>query len=118
MPSTHPSTATPRLVLVMALALAPAAPALANGCSTTNFNEVTLAPGCSLVCYSEPCRVYFRMPSGKGSLLLSGGGINYGRYTAGKTANLGHLYRGSYIFTLDAGGFAPAWLHVNGGFGY
>lgn len=94
------------------------APVLADQCSRTNFNEVTLAPGCSLVCYSEPCRVYFRMPSGKGSLMLSGGGITYGRYSAGKRVNLGHLYRGSYIFNLDAGGFAPAWLHVNGGFGY
>lgn len=104
--------------LTLTLALALAFPAAADSCSRTNFNEVTLAPGCSLVCYSEPCRVYFRMPSGKGSLLLSGGGINYGRYATGKTVNLGHLYRGSYIFTLDAGGLSTAWLHVNGGFGY
>jgi hypothetical protein len=104
--------------IALSLSLSLSFPAVADSCSRTNFNEVTLAPGCSLVCFSEPCRVYFRMPSGKGSLLLSGGGINYGRYTAGKTANLGHLYRGSYIFTLDAGRFAPAWLHVNGGFGY
>lgn len=105
-------------LLAVLLCLALTAPALAGQCSRTNFNEVTLAPGCSLVCYSEPCRVYYRLPPGKGSFMLSGGGITWGRYQAGRTARLGHLYRGSYIFQLEGSGYAPAWLHVNGGFGY
>jgi hypothetical protein len=107
-----------RTLLASAALLALAAPAFANQCSRTNFNEVTLAPGCSLVCYSEPCRVYYRLPAGKGSFMLSGGGITWGRYQAGRTANLGHQYRGSYIFRLEGTSYPPAWLHVNGGFGY
>ncbi|MCB1791871.1 MAG: hypothetical protein KDJ24_16325, partial [Gammaproteobacteria bacterium] len=45
--------------------------ALSSACfansSPNNFGEVTLYPGASVICASDPCTIYFEAPAGSGT---------------------------------------------------
>lgn len=67
---------------------------LLSGCASTGkviqgWDEVTLAPGDTGQCISNPCRVLLQMPPGSGTYEVTGNETNLGQYPAGQTANLG-----------------------------
>jgi hypothetical protein len=86
-------------------------PLLLAGCVTTgqhvtDWGEITLAPGDTGVCHSNPCRVFFEMPPGEGNqeghYALRGTGFPIGEYPAGKTAMIGSFFESSVIEVVGA----------------
>lgn len=53
---------------------------------------VTVKPGQTGTCAISPCRVLFEMPLGSSDYQIRGNEIDFGRYPAGKTVNLGDFY--------------------------
>ena len=79
-----------------------AAVALSLGCTSSakfvsNWGEITLSPGDTGTCRSNPCRVFFEMPAGTGTYTVTGTGFTIGEYPAGKTVSLGSFFESSAI---------------------
>jgi hypothetical protein len=77
----------------------------------TSWGEITVAPGVTGTCQSNPCRVFFRMPKGAGTYTVTGNAMVYGTYPAGKTVSLGSLFESNSIKVPDAG-VPPAYVYV------
>ncbi len=60
--------------------------------SITGFDQVTVKPGDTAQCQSNPCRVLLEIPAGTGSFAVRGTASPMGTYPAGQTADLGNLY--------------------------
>ncbi|NBC48915.1 MAG: hypothetical protein GVY22_13195 [Gammaproteobacteria bacterium] len=80
---------------------------LLTGCVTTgqhvtDWGEITLAPGDTGVCHSNPCRVFFEMPPGQETYRLRGTAFPIGEYPAGKTAMIGSFFESSVIQVVGA----------------
>jgi hypothetical protein len=73
------------------------------GKHVTGWGEVTVAPGETATCQSNPCRVYFQMPKGSGEYVVTGNAVKYGSYPAGKTVSLGSFFGSNAIMVPDAG---------------
>jgi hypothetical protein len=100
----------------------PAAAAVAAlvlvGCETTgrhvtDWGEITLRPGDTGSCASNPCRVFFEMPPGDGTYTLTGTGFTIGDYPAGKTVNIGSFFESSAI-NVEGAGVPRAYIYVPG----
>ena len=85
-----------------------------KACSGNNFEEVTLQPGCSTTCYEEPCKVYFRMPRGKGKYRVYGRGVVIGDYPAGRKVFLGSFWLGNHTFRIPDANVPDTLLFVGG----
>lgn len=64
---------------------------------------VTVKPGQTGNCALTPCRVLFEMPPGSGDYQVRGNQVDFGRYPAGKTVNLGDFYDPVAIEVVGAG---------------
>jgi len=85
-----------RLLSVTSVAL------LLVACTTTgrhvsDWGEITLAPGDTGTCLSNPCRVFFRMPPGEGTYLVTANEVKVGDFPAGKTVSLGSFFESNAI---------------------
>jgi hypothetical protein len=92
--------------------------ALLVGCETTGrhvtaWGEITLGPGDTGSCSSNPCRVYFEMPPGEGSYRVTGTGFPIGEYPAGETVAIGSFFESSAI-KVEGAGVPPAYIYVPG----
>ncbi|WP_462320573.1 hypothetical protein [Halochromatium sp.] len=92
--------------------------ALLLGCVTTSnyvsdWGEITLAPGDTGVCHSNPCRVFFEVPPGEGSYTLRGDAFLIGEYPAGKTAMIGSFFESNVIKVIGAD-VPNAYIYVPG----
>ena len=79
-----------------------AAAVLLLGCSSSatfvsDWGEITLAPGDTGTCRSNPCRVFFEIPAGTGTYTVTGTGFTIGEYPAGQTVSLGSFFESSAI---------------------
>jgi hypothetical protein len=86
-------------------------------CDRRNFDEVTLQPGCTGYCASQPCAISFRLPESGGPFDIHNRSFLAGTGNNGETVHLGGYWLGSYIFkTTNAAGesLAPAYLTVSG----
>jgi hypothetical protein len=86
------------------------------GCAGTgrfvsDWGEITLAPGDTGNCRSNPCRVFFKMPPGDGTYRVTGTGFTIGDYAAGKTAMIGSFFESTAIRVEDAG-VPPTYLYI------
>ena len=90
-------------------------PTPGTACDGNNFDQVMLQPGCSTICFQEPCRVFFRMPPGKGSYLVRGSAMEIGEYPAGETVYLGSFWKGGHRITVEGANAPTTWLWVSGG---
>lgn len=77
------------------------------GCATTgtfvsDWGEITLAPGVTGTCQSNPCRVFFEMPPGDGSYELRGDAFLIGEYPAGETVMIGSFFESNVIKVVGA----------------
>ena len=100
--------ALPALVLASLLALAGCA---STGRFVSDWGEITLAPGDTGTCHSNPCRVFFEMPPGDGTYRVFGTGFTIGDYPAGKTVMIGSFLESTAIRVDDAG-VPPTYLYV------
>jgi hypothetical protein len=87
-----------------------------QACSDNNFDEVRLQPGCATICYEQPCKVYFRMPAGRGLYRVRGRGVVIGDYPAGRTVLLGDFWQGNHVLHIEGANVAPAYLYVGNTF--
>jgi len=77
-----------------------------NACVKGNFEEVTLCPGASAICASEPCNALFQMPPGEGEYQVTSNNLDLGTFPAGQTVNLGAFWRGAHHIEVQ-GSDAP-----------
>ena len=76
------------------------------------FENVSLRPGDSIHCMSDPCGVYFEMPAGTGVYAVTMNKKQAGKYPAGEKVFLGTYYRGSYVIKVVGTNAPPAYLGV------
>lgn len=84
-------------LLMLALSAPLATGCASSGNSVSDWGEITLAPGDTGVCQSNPCRVFFEMPSGEGTYQLRGDAFSIGEYPAGQTAMIGSFFESNVI---------------------
>lgn len=93
---------------------------LSTGCLAGNpantFFEVTVRPGASVVCTSDPCTVFFETPAGTGThRVLQNGTILAGVATGGQPVRLGEYSNESVVFRVEGTDLPVAYLTVVGG---
>ncbi len=82
-----------------------------TGRHVTDWGEITLAPGDTGTCQSNPCRVFFQMPAGDGTYRVTANQVKVGDFPAGKTVSLGSFYESSSIKLPDTG-VPPTYIYV------
>ncbi|MGV6826568.1 MAG: hypothetical protein ACWA5Q_06305 [bacterium] len=94
-----------------------------GGCAsvqgTTDIGDITVRPGDSSLCLSNPCTVFFQMPEGSGKLTLiedgPAGVWETGKFEAGSKAEIGEYWAGQTVFTIKEMPDSPkAWLTITG----
>jgi hypothetical protein len=88
-----------------------------TACDRRNYDEVTLQPGCTGYCSTQPCAISFRLPESGGPFEIHNRSFMAGTGNNGETVYLGGYWLGSYIFrTENAAGetLATAYLTVSG----
>jgi hypothetical protein len=80
-----------------------------------NFEVAGLAPGTSVTCYTDPCRVTYQMPPGIGSPVVRANNLYVGEYPAGEIVDLGAYYynQSPVAFTVDGSDARPAYLWIS-----
>jgi hypothetical protein len=68
-----------------------------TGNHVTDWGEITLEPGDTGTCLSTPCRVFFHMPAGEGTYLVTGNQVRIGEFPAGKKVTLGSFFESNAI---------------------
>ena len=68
----------------------------------TGAITITVKPGDTGNCAISPCRVLFEMPAGDKDFQVLGNQVDFGRYPAGKTVNLGNFYEPIAIEVVGA----------------
>lgn len=82
----------------------------------SSFWEVTVRPGTSVTCMSDPCTVYFEAPAGTGTRdILQNGTIKAGVAIGGQRVSLGHYSNESLVLRLEGTDLPPAYVTVIGG---
>ncbi len=79
----------------------------------TAWGEITLAPGDTGSCSSNPCRVYFEMPPGEGTYKVTGTGFTIGEYPAGQRVMIGSFFESTAI-RVEGASVPPTYLYVPG----
>lgn len=98
-------------VLFLGLVSVLAAGCVSTGSYVSDWGELTLAPGDTGVCHSNPCRVFFKVPPGDGRYQLRGDAFLIGEYPAGKTAMIGSFFESNLIRVVGAG-VPDAYIYV------
>ena len=87
-----------------------------TGRHVSDWGEITLRPGDTGTCLSNPCRVFFEVPPGEGKYLITANEVKVGEYPAGKTAMIGSFWESNaikfpgtdiphtYIYVMSSGG--------------
>ncbi|MDJ0739292.1 MAG: hypothetical protein QNJ91_06220 [Gammaproteobacteria bacterium] len=80
-----------------------------------NYFEVTVRPGTSAICTSDPCTVYFETPAGSGThTILQNGSIKAGVATGGERVLLGVFSNESFVYHVEGTDLPAAYLTVVG----
>jgi hypothetical protein len=82
-----------------------------TGRHVSDWGGITLAPGDTGNCLSNPCSIYFQMPAGTGTYLVTANQIRVGRYPAGQKVGLGGFYESSSIRVPEAK-VPPAYVYI------
>ena len=102
-----------RPVAAVGLALLASAAPADNSANT--FFEVTVRPGTSVLCLSDPCTVYFETPAGSGTHdILQNGSIKAGVAVGGERVLLGVYSNENLVFRVDGTDLPVAYLTVVG----
>jgi hypothetical protein len=98
---------------LLALAVIALGACTATGRFVSDWGQITLAPGDTGTCHSNPCQVFFEMPPGDGTYVVTGTGFTIGEYPAGKRVNIGSFFESSAIKVKKAG-VPNAYIYVPG----
>ncbi|MCP5298685.1 MAG: hypothetical protein H6954_03170 [Chromatiaceae bacterium] len=91
-------------------------PVCLAGNAANTFGEVTVRPGTSVICASDPCTVYFETPAGSGTHdILQNGTIRAGVASGGTRVALGNYSNQSVVFRVAGTDLPVAHLTVIGG---
>lgn len=82
-----------------------------TGRNVTGWGELTLAPGDTGTCQSNPCRVFLEMPQGTGTYLVTANEVEIGDYPAGKTVSIGSFFESNAI-KFPGTKFPPAYIYI------
>jgi hypothetical protein len=82
-----------------------------TGSHETGFDQLTLAPGDTGTCESNPCRVFLKIPTGSGSYVVTANQVKVGTYAAGQTVDLGS-YFSSQAFQIVGMDVPKAYAYV------
>lgn len=104
-----PLSVWPKLILAVYLLVGCAS----SGDQVTAWGEISLAPGDTGSCSSNPCRVFFDMPPGEGNYRVTGTGFTIGTYPAGERVNIGSFFESSAI-KVEGTSVPPAYIYVPG----
>ncbi len=78
-----------------------------------DWGEITLEPGDTGTCRSNPCRLFFQMPAGTETYTVTGTGFTIGEYPAGKAVSLGSFFESSAI-TVEGAEAPRTYIYVPG----
>ena len=78
-----------------------------SACVEGNFEQVTLYPGATAHCVTNPCTLLFKMPPGEGEYQVTSNNLHLGPFPAGQTVDLGAFWAGSHYIEVQ-GSDAPA----------
>ncbi|UHD14352.1 hypothetical protein [Thiocapsa bogorovii] len=73
-----------------------------SGEHVTGAMQITLKPGETGTCQSNPCQVSFVMPPGTGTYEVTGNQVKIGDFPAGQTVSLGSLFGSNAIKVVGA----------------
>ncbi|RKT45451.1 hypothetical protein [Thiocapsa rosea] len=108
---THRGTRCRRTVaLCLPAALLLAVP-IGRAAEVSGFMQVTVSPGDTAQCDSNPCQVMFNIPAGSGGVVVTGNEVTWGTYPAGQTANLGQVFN-STAFAIEGMDVPKVWVYV------
>jgi len=99
------------------LALAVPTLLILGGCASSGDNsisgwdQVTVAPGDTANCESNPCHVFLKIPPGTGSYEVTGNQVRVGSYPAGRTADLGEMFS-SQAFAIVGMDVPKAYVYI------
>ena len=82
-----------------------------TGSHETGFDQLTLAPGDTGTCQSNPCRVFLKIPAGSGSYEVTANQVKVGSYPAGQAVDLGS-YFSSQAFQIVGMDVPKAYAYV------
>ena len=82
-----------------------------TGQHVTDWGEITLAPGDTGSCTSNPCRVFLQMPKGTGSYEVTGNEVKLGSFPAGKTVSIGSFFE-SHTIKFPGTEIPPAYIYI------
>jgi hypothetical protein len=91
----EPSSRTGKALLIGVVPLLVAC--TSTGRQVSDWGEITLMPGDTGTCLSNPCRVFFEMPPGEGKYLVTANEVKVGGFPAGKKVMLGSFYESNAI---------------------
>lgn len=77
----------------------------------TAWGEITVAPGDTATCQSNPCTVYLQMPAGTGTQEVTANEIRVGDFPAGKTVSLGGFFESNAI-KFPGTHLPPAYVYI------
>lgn len=77
----------------------------------SGFEQVTVSPGDTAQCGSNPCQVMLNIPTGSGSVVVTGNEATWGTYPTGETADLGQVFN-STAFAIKGMDVPKAWVYV------
>jgi hypothetical protein len=107
----HPGTRCRRTAaLYLPAALLLAVP-IGRAAEVSGFMQVTVSPGDTAQCDSNPCQVMLNIPAGSGSVVVTGNEVTWGTYPAGQTANLGQIFN-STAFAIEGMDVPKARVYV------
>jgi len=111
------ATRSPNQTRGIGLALAISTLLILGGCassgdnSISGFDQVTVAPGDTAQCDSNPCHVFLEIPPGTGNYEVTGNEVRVGTYAAGQTADLGEMFS-SQAFAVVGMDVPKAYVYI------
>ncbi len=84
---------------------------MGQAAAVSGFMQVTISPGDTAQCESNPCQVMLNIPAGSDTVVVTGNEVIWGTYPAGRTANLGQVFN-STAFAIQGMDVPNAWVYM------
>lgn len=86
-------------------------PAAAFAGHPSGAESITVSPGDTGNCATNPCQVSLVMPAGEGSYEVTANEVSVGSFPAGETANLGNFFS-SQAFAIKGADVPKAYVYM------
>jgi len=100
-----------RALTLLTLSLPLIAGCASTGRHVSDWGEITLQPGDTGTCLSNPCRVFFEMPPGEGTYLVTANKVRVGEFPAGQKVTLGSFFE-SNVLELPGTDVPPTYIYI------